>query len=150
MSSASSNTSCPFCLLAPESIVRENKFPLVIRDAYPVSPDHALIIPKRHVTSYFDATEDEKATLWAMVDVAKELIETEFKPAGYNIGINDRAATGQSVGSKTLSAATDRTIYRPRETLFNEAKPSPTPSRDLLRREKEASGNAPFYAIAGG
>lgn len=88
---------CPFCTLPPERILRQNKLALIIRDAYPVSPGHILIIPKRHVASYFEASEDEKATLWALVDVAKELIEAEFKPAGYNIGINNGPAAGQTV-----------------------------------------------------
>jgi diadenosine tetraphosphate (Ap4A) HIT family hydrolase len=91
------NHGCPFCTLPPDRILRQNKLALIIRDAYPVSPGHTLIIPKRHVASYFEANEDEKATLWALVDVAKELIEREFIPAGYNIGINDGAAAGQTV-----------------------------------------------------
>ncbi len=88
---------CPFCTLPPDRMLRQNKLALIIRDAHPVSPGHTLIIPKRHIASYFEASEDEKATLWALVDVAKELIETEFKPAAYNIGINDGPAAGQTV-----------------------------------------------------
>jgi diadenosine tetraphosphate (Ap4A) HIT family hydrolase len=88
---------CPFCTIPAERVLRENKLCRVIHDAYPVSPGHTLVIPKRHVLSYFQATEEEKATLWAMVDVAKELIEARLSPAAYTIGINDGPVAGQTV-----------------------------------------------------
>ena len=40
---------CPFCALPPERIIDSNDLALVIRDGYPVSPGHTLVIPKRHV-----------------------------------------------------------------------------------------------------
>ena len=69
----------------------------MILDGYPVSPGHSLIIPKRHVGSFFDATPPERAALLALLDKAKELVEETHKPDGYNIGINDGAAAGQTV-----------------------------------------------------
>lgn len=88
---------CPFCTLPVGRIVEENELALLIMDGYPVSPGHSLIIPKRHLGSFFDATPPERAALLALLDKAKELVEDEHKPDGYNIGINDGAAAGQTV-----------------------------------------------------
>ena len=70
---------------------------MVIRDAFPISPGHTLIIPKRHVSSFFDLETDERAELLALLDKAKTAADEEFSPNGYNIGINDGAAAGQTV-----------------------------------------------------
>jgi len=70
---------------------------MVIRDGYPVSPGHTLVIPKRHVGSFFQVTPDERSDLLALLDDAKAQMGLEFKPDGYNIGINDGPAAGQTV-----------------------------------------------------
>jgi len=73
-------------------------FALAFRDAYPVSPGHTLVIPVRHVASFFDITSDERTAMFALLEAAKQQLHAEFSPAGYNIGINDGAAAGQTVG----------------------------------------------------
>ena len=69
----------------------------VIRDGFPVSPGHSLIIPKRHVTSFFDVTEAERIDLMRLLDWARADLSRQFRPDGYNIGINDGPAAGQTV-----------------------------------------------------
>ncbi|MBX9792778.1 MAG: HIT family protein, partial [Burkholderiaceae bacterium] len=86
---------CPFCSLPLSRIVESNTHGLLIRDGFPVSPGHTLIVPKRHIGSFFDLTTDERDDLLALLDHAKAQIESEFKPDGYNIGINDGPAAGQ-------------------------------------------------------
>jgi diadenosine tetraphosphate (Ap4A) HIT family hydrolase len=88
---------CPFCTLAPQRILIADEFGIVFRDAYPVSPGHTLVIPRRHTGSLFDLSDDERAALFNLVARAKKTIETEFKPSGYNLGINDGQAAGQTV-----------------------------------------------------
>lgn len=88
---------CPFCTLPAGRVVEENEFAVLIRDGYPVSPGHSLVIPKRHVGSFFEVTAAERAALLALLDKAKDLVEQDHMPAGYNIGINDGAAAGQTV-----------------------------------------------------
>lgn len=68
-----------------------------IRDAFPVSPGHSLVIPKRHVGSFFDVSDAERDALLGLLEVAKAAAGREFEPAGYNIGINDGSAAGQTV-----------------------------------------------------
>ena len=89
--------SCPFCALSPERIIDANKLALVIRDGFPVSKGHTLIIPKRHVGSWFDTSADERTALFALLDQAKLILDHEFKPDSFNIGINDGVAAGQTV-----------------------------------------------------
>ena len=89
--------SCPFCSLPFSRIIDSNPFGLVIRDGYPISPGHTLVIPKRHVGSFFELNPEEAADLMSLLRHAKSVIEMEFKPDGYNIGINDGAAAGQTV-----------------------------------------------------
>lgn len=89
--------SCPFCSLPSSRIISEDSLSVVIRDAYPVSPGHSLIILKRHTASLFDLTDDEKTCLFQHLSKAKTALDAEFKPDGYNIGINEGAAAGQTV-----------------------------------------------------
>ena len=89
--------SCPFCSLPPERIIDSNELALVIRDGFPVSKGHTLIIPKRHVKSLFELGGDEREDLFKALSRAKGLLESEMKPDGFNIGINEGIAAGQTV-----------------------------------------------------
>jgi diadenosine tetraphosphate (Ap4A) HIT family hydrolase len=55
------------------------------------------VIPRRHVASFFDATPLEREAMLALLDMAKQQLQAEFGPAGYNVGINDGAAAGQTI-----------------------------------------------------
>ena len=66
-------------------------------DGYPVSPGHALIVPKRHVSSYFDLTDHEREAMNVMLQYVKRVVDERFHPDVFNIGINVGQAAGQSV-----------------------------------------------------
>jgi diadenosine tetraphosphate (Ap4A) HIT family hydrolase len=89
--------SCPFCALPDARILSSGPFGVVIRDAYPVSPGHTLIIPRRHVGSFFELTADERGSLLGLLEAAKRELDDAHRPDGYNIGINDGPAAGQTV-----------------------------------------------------
>ena len=78
--------------------MRRDDWAMVVRDAFPISLGHTLVIPVRHVGSFFDTTAAEREALLEFLDDAKQQLDAEFSPAGYNIGINDGAAAGQTVG----------------------------------------------------
>ena len=80
-----------------ERIIDRTELAVAIRDGFPVSPGHTLVIPVRHVGSLFETTEAERADCLALLDRAKRILEGELKPDGYNIGINDGKAAGQTV-----------------------------------------------------
>jgi diadenosine tetraphosphate (Ap4A) HIT family hydrolase len=62
-----------------------------------VTPGHLLVLPNRHVASYFDCTDEERRALWQMVEDAKRLLDLRHVPDGYNLGVNVGEAAGQSV-----------------------------------------------------
>jgi len=88
---------CPFCQLNSDRIIDESEYGLVIRDAYPISKGHTLIVPKRHIQSFFDLESEERADLLDLVDKAKSNLNKEFTPDSYNIGINDGPEAGQTI-----------------------------------------------------
>lgn len=87
--------SCPFC--AQGDAVLRNELAYVLFDRNPVTPGHCLIIPFRHVADFFATTEDERRALLALAEDAKAMLERDFAPAGYNLGINVGVVAGQTV-----------------------------------------------------
>lgn len=89
---------CPFCKGFDESrIIYQDSSWVAIYDGYPVSNGHALLIPKRHVESYFNLNYLELASVWVTIGIVKTLLDKKFKPSGYNIGINCGKSAGQTV-----------------------------------------------------
>ena len=88
---------CPFCSLPDFRVIARSEYGVVIRDGFPVSAGHTLIIPKRHVGSFFALFPDERADLLKLLDTAKKETDLKFTPDGYNIGINDGSAAGQTI-----------------------------------------------------
>ena len=89
--------SCVFCTLRANRIILANDLAVAFRDGFPVSPGHTLVIPRRHVASFFDTTQEERAALLALLDDARKGLDLELRPDGYNVGINDGPAAGQTV-----------------------------------------------------
>ena len=88
---------CPFCHLLPERILQINETGVLVRDGFPVSLGHSLVIPRRHVSSFFDLVENERAELFALLVEGKRYFDALYAPAGYNIGVNDGKSAGQTV-----------------------------------------------------
>lgn len=80
-----------------DEIILENDLAFVVYDIQPVSKGHMLIIPKRHVETFFDASREEIVACLDLMEHAKVLLDNEYKPDGYNIGINVGAVAGQTV-----------------------------------------------------
>lgn len=88
---------CPFCCLKEVRIAVSNSHALAIYDGFPVSPGHTLIIPKRHVASFFELTRQEQESMLDLLTEMRQRLLTECNPDGFNIGINDGGAAGQTV-----------------------------------------------------
>jgi len=92
------NPDCPFCNPdADRELIVESATAYAMYDKYPVSAGHALIIPKRHCTDYFDLSFREQAACIFMLNTVQEIISAKFKPDGFNVGINVSEAAGQTV-----------------------------------------------------
>ncbi len=88
---------CPFCTRPGMDVVAESLLAVAVRDGYPVSLGHTLIMTRRHVPDYFHCTDDEKRALWALVEVVQADLAREFAPDGFNVGFNAGLAAGQTV-----------------------------------------------------
>jgi len=88
---------CPFCPPYGFDVRQESDLCLALPDRFPISPGHTLIIPRRHVASFFDLSPEEKLDLLAVAESVRAELDLEFEPSGYNIGLNDGAAAGQTV-----------------------------------------------------
>src|SRR5688572_8738736 len=88
---------CPFCSLRQDEILIEKPLAYAKQDGYPLTKGHALVIPRRHVATFFDTTAGERQAMLELLDEAKALLDGEYRPDGYNIGINDGEAAGQTI-----------------------------------------------------
>jgi diadenosine tetraphosphate (Ap4A) HIT family hydrolase len=87
---------CPFCDVSVE-VMWSSPVVFAIRDRFPVNPGHTLIVPRRHIATWFEATETERRDLWRAVEDVRGALEREQPAQGYNIGFNAGAAAGQTV-----------------------------------------------------
>ena len=89
---------CLFCNVDKSKIVSENDSFIVVRDNYPVTELHTLIISKRHTASYFELEDSEKISLIKTLDKQKNLLlQNDSTIKGFNIGINDGVEAGQTI-----------------------------------------------------
>ncbi len=88
---------CPFCAIDPVRIAFSFTLGHGVWDAFPVSPGHMLIVPRRHAATWEELTDPEKAAAWSAVDQAISVIRSLHSPDGFNVGFNTGAAAGQTV-----------------------------------------------------
>ena len=92
------NNPCLFCNINKKDIEEENNLSYASYDSYPVSKNHCLIIPKRHVSEYFDLTKEEIMACNDLISIMKNKIMIEDKSVkGFNIGVNSGKVAGQSI-----------------------------------------------------
>ena len=91
------NNSCPFCINDDKKIL-ETKNAFVISDKYPITKHHSLIIPRRHVESFFNLTPEEYADCMVLIKTSqKTLCKLDGTISGFNIGVNDGEDAGQTI-----------------------------------------------------
>jgi len=95
---------CPFCNPRKDLVFHQGTHVLGLWDAFPVAEGHALLITRRHVESWFDATPEERAELMAATDIARRAIEAQHAVHGFNIGLRP-ARTLRHATSSVLSTS---------------------------------------------
>ena len=75
----------------------ESEFAVAFPDGFPVTQGHTLVIPRRHVASLYELSDEEQAAVWRLVAQLRASLIAELRPDGFNIGLNDGASAGQSV-----------------------------------------------------
>jgi len=98
VNNGSAHQGCPFCSKTEADMLFHSGLVFAVYDENPVSPGHVLICTRRHTASFFDATGEEKSEILAAVDAVRDLLDREYRPDGYNIGVNCGEAAGQSIG----------------------------------------------------
>ena len=89
---------CVFCEVDKNLIVNSSDLFYVIRDAYPVTYLHTLIISKRHVETYFDLNDEELSELPSIIKAERQaLLEIDKSIKAFNIGMNSGAEAGQTI-----------------------------------------------------
>lgn len=86
-----------FTEIEQNKILFKDNYFFIIKDGFPVNPGHLLIISNVVRKDYFDLTEDEKFNLPLTIEKAKQIILEEYKPEGFNIGMNCGETAGQTV-----------------------------------------------------
>ena len=91
-------SNCIFCNILDDEIVDEYKHFFIIRDLFPVTNLHSLVIPKRHIVSYFECNKDEYDEIPLVLNTQKtELKLTDETITGFNIGMNIGEDAGQTI-----------------------------------------------------
>ena len=88
---------CPFCNPSPQRIVIGGVAAMALWDSYPLNPGHVLIVPRRHVASWFEVTVAEREEMLCLADDARRIVIEKHHPDAFNLGLNDGAAAGQTV-----------------------------------------------------
>ena len=90
---------CIFCELPAERLISSNALAFAVRDNYPVTELHTLVIPKRHATTFFDLFEPERRAINQLLDeIRAEIIKKDASVSGFNIGMNSGDTAGQTIG----------------------------------------------------
>jgi diadenosine tetraphosphate (Ap4A) HIT family hydrolase len=87
-----------FCDVPEDRIVAFNTLAFAVHDKYPVTELHTLVISKRHVSTFFELFEPERRAINQLLDkVHTEIVQKDAFVSGFNIGINNGDAAGQTV-----------------------------------------------------
>ena len=89
---------CLFCNKSKQKIIYSSKLLFVVRDSYPVTKHHTLIIPHRHVSNFFDLNDEELNDLNKILKKQRtELLNLDKDITGFNVGVNAGKDAGQSI-----------------------------------------------------
>ena len=91
------NGDSPFMEVPASQWIAANRSAFVIADRFPVSPGHALVVPRRVIATWWEATDEERTDMLTLVDEVKRQLDAELEPDGYNVGFNAGEAAGQTV-----------------------------------------------------
>ena len=92
-----SKAGCPFCTLDPSRYWVKSERAVAFPDAHPVTEGHTLVVPRKHVASIYELTADEQAAVWSLVADVRQRLLTGVNADGFNIGVNDGLAAGQTI-----------------------------------------------------
>lgn len=92
------SSDCAFCnRIALGDILIGDQLAVALCDAFPVSPGHVLVAPRRHEADFFSLADEERAAMFDILLQMQRRLASERQPDGYNVGLNIGQAAGQTV-----------------------------------------------------
>lgn len=94
------DATCLFCdrdNKEKNTIILENQYAYARWDNFPVSNGHLEVVPKEHIQSFFELSNEQVTAIYDLLKQAKEVVEEKYSPDGYNLGVNDGEAAGRTV-----------------------------------------------------
>jgi diadenosine tetraphosphate (Ap4A) HIT family hydrolase len=89
---------CVFCAVDRSRVLAENTVAFALRDVFPVTRHHSLIVPRRHVIKYFTLYDPERRGIDKLLtQIREEILKKDRTVEGFNVGVNDGEAAGQTV-----------------------------------------------------
>ena len=91
-------TACPFCSIDQSAVVAGNELVFAIRAAYPVTSLHTLVLPRRHVSAYFDLYLPEMMGVDELLrQLRNDIVKADRTVEGFNVGVNVGTVAGQTI-----------------------------------------------------
>ena len=87
---------CPYCNFDEYDIIDKNEFGVILPEPNALSKGHSVIIPLRHVSSFFDITDKERKSLMSLLELARNELKLRHQPTGFHVGFNDGNVFGDS------------------------------------------------------
>jgi diadenosine tetraphosphate (Ap4A) HIT family hydrolase len=88
----------PFCeLIKTGRLMASDEVVAAFADAFPLTPGHTLVVPRRHEPNFLYLSEREHAAMWRLVGEVRAIIDRDHRPQGYNLGVNVGSVAGQTV-----------------------------------------------------
>lgn len=88
---------CIFCNIDQENFILKNKIAFAIKDKYPHSKGHLLVIPFEHEENYFELSKEIRDAMNDLLNEAKKYTDENYQPSGYNVSVNIGRSAGQVV-----------------------------------------------------
>lgn len=89
-------TNCPYCNIDDFDVIHKNDYGAIMPELKPLSKGHCVIVPLRHVSSFFDITDKERKSLVSLLELARNELKIRHQPEGFHIGFNDGAVFGET------------------------------------------------------
>lgn len=80
---------CPYCDYDEYDVIAQNEYSMVIPEPHSLSKGHCVIIPLRHVSSFFEVTDKERKAMMSLLEQARNELKIRYQPTGFHIGFND-------------------------------------------------------------
>ncbi len=80
---------CLYCDFDEYDVIAKNDFGVIIAEPHPLSKGHSVIVPLRHISSFFEISDKERKAMMSLLEQARNELQLRHQPAGFHVGFND-------------------------------------------------------------